>query len=77
MVTLIYSDITVLFYHHKNLLSMLRNATQDYSSKQIATSGDITPGSSSQVSVKPNMPGTFGYHCLYHPDTMKGIIQVH
>jgi plastocyanin len=48
----------------------------DLNGKQLATSGDIAPGSSGQVSFKPNMIGTFGYHCLYHPDTMKGIIQV-
>jgi heme/copper-type cytochrome/quinol oxidase subunit 2 len=48
----------------------------DLNGKQLATSGDIAPGSSGQVSFKPNMIGTFGYHCLYHPDTMNGIIQV-
>ena len=48
----------------------------DQNGKQLATSGDIAPGSSGQVSFKPNMAGTFGYHCLYHPTTMKGIIQV-
>ena len=49
----------------------------DQNGKQLATSGDIAPGSSGQVSFKPTMTGTFGYHCLYHPTTMKGIIQVH
>src|SRR5438132_11220621 len=48
----------------------------DQNGKQLATSGDIAAGSSGQVSFKPNMIGTFGYHCLYHPTTMKGIIQV-
>src|SRR5438105_14196476 len=48
----------------------------DQNGKQLATSGDIAAGSSGQVSFKPNMAGAFGYHCLYHPDTMKGIIQV-
>ena len=48
----------------------------DFNGKQIATSGDIASGSSGQLSVKPNMAGAFGYHCLYHPTTMKGIIQV-
>ena len=48
----------------------------DLNGKQLATSGDIAPGSSGQVSFKPNMIGTFGYHCLYHPTTMKGVIQV-
>ena len=48
----------------------------DQNGKQLATSGDIAAGSSGQISFKPNMIGTFGYHCLYHPTTMKGIIQV-
>jgi plastocyanin len=48
----------------------------DQNGKQLATSGDIAPGSSGQVSFKPNAGGTFGYHCLYHPTMMKGTIQV-
>ena len=63
--------------HIQNPTQTLHQLIIDFNGKQIATSGDITPGSSGQVSVKPNMAGTFGYHCLYHPDTMKGIIQVH
>lgn len=43
---------------------------------QLATSGDIAPGSSSQLSFKPDTAGIFGYHCTYHPTTMKGIIHV-
>ena len=43
---------------------------------QLATSGDIAPGTSSQLSFKPGMTGTFEYHCIYHPATMKGIIHV-
>ena len=62
--------------HIQNPTQTLHQLIIDFNGKQIATSGDITPGSSGQVSVKPNMAGTFGYHCLYHPDTMKGIIQV-
>ena len=63
--------------HIQNPTQTLHQLIIDFDGKQIATSGDITPDSSGQVSVKPNMIGTFGYHCLYHPDTMKGIIQVH
>ena len=63
--------------HIQNPTQTLHQLIIDFNGKQIATSGDITPDSSGQVSVKPNMVGTFGYHCLYHPDTMKGIIQVH
>jgi plastocyanin len=63
--------------HIQNPTQTLHQLIIDFNGKQIATSGDITPDSSGQVSLKPNMVGTFGYHCLYHPDTMKGIIQVH
>jgi plastocyanin len=63
--------------HIQNPTQTLHQLIIDFNGKQIATSGDLTPSSSGQVSVKPNMTGTFGYHCLYHPDTMKGIIQVH
>ena len=48
----------------------------DPNGNQLATSGDILSGSSSQLSFKPGMTGTFGYHCIYHPTTMKGIIHV-
>jgi plastocyanin len=44
--------------------------------KELATSGDIAPSSSGQLSFKPNSTGTFGYHCEYHPETMKGTISV-
>ena len=48
----------------------------DPNGNQLATSGDILSGSSSQLSFKPSMTGTFGYHCIYHPTIMKGIIHV-
>jgi len=75
---------TLNFKANTNEVIQIQNPTDfkhqliiDFNGKQIATSGDITPGSSGLVSIKPNMTGAFGYHCLYHPDTMKGIIQVH
>jgi plastocyanin len=48
----------------------------DPNGNQLATSGDIAPGSSSQLSFKPSTIAIFGYHCIYHPTTMGGIIQV-
>jgi plastocyanin len=48
----------------------------DSNGNQLATSGDITSGSSSQLSFKPVTAGMFEYHCIYHPTTMKGVIQV-
>jgi hypothetical protein len=40
------------------------------------TSGDIEPDSSGELSFGPNMTGTLQYHCEYHPNTMRGIIEV-
>jgi len=75
---------TLKFKANTNQTIQIQNPTDfkhqfiiDQNGNQLATSGDIAPGSSGQVSFKPNMIGTFGYHCLYHPTTMKGIIQVH
>ena len=48
----------------------------DPNGNQLATSGNIASGSSSQLSFNPDMTGIFGYHCIYHPTTMKGTIQV-
>jgi plastocyanin len=45
-------------------------------SNEVASSGDIAPSSSGQVSFSPNMIGTLEYHCEYHPDTMKGTVMV-
>ena len=74
---------TLKFKANTNQTIQIQNPTDfkhqfiiDQNGNQLATSGDIAPGSSGQVSFKPNMIGTFGYHCLYHPTTMKGIIQV-
>lgn len=43
---------------------------------ELATSGDIEPISPGELSFRPNMTGTFEYHCEYHPDTMKGMIEI-
>ena len=74
---------TLNFKTNTNQTIQIQNPTDfkhqfiiDQNGKQLATSRDIAAGSSGQVSFKPNMIGTFGYHCLYHPTTMKGIIQV-
>lgn len=48
----------------------------DANGNQLATSGNIASGSSSQLSFKHGTTGVLEYHCLYHPTTMKGIIQV-
>jgi plastocyanin len=44
--------------------------------KELATSGDIAPDGSGHLAFKPTAAGTYAYHCEYHPDTMKGTIEV-
>lgn len=48
----------------------------DPNGNQLATSGNIASGSSSQLLFKPGTTGLLEYHCLYHPTTMEGIIHV-
>jgi hypothetical protein len=74
---------TLNFKANTNQTIQIQNPTDfkhqfiiDQNGKQLATSGDIAAGSSGQVSFKSNKIGSFGYHCLYHSTTMKGIIQV-
>ncbi len=44
--------------------------------EEVATSGDVEAESSGQLTFKPTTTGTIEYHCEYHPDTMKGEIEV-
>ncbi len=47
------------------------------SGSQVASSGDVNPSSTGQLSFSPTTTtGTFQYHCLYHPTTMKGTIKI-
>ena len=55
----------------------------DSQGKELVTTGDLQPGSSGQLTFKPNMTSSssdgnsiLGYHCEYHPDLMKGSIQI-
>ena len=73
---------TMNFAVNTNKTIQLQNPTDtkhqliiDVSGKHL-TSGDIASGSSGLLSFKPGVTGVFQYHCLYHPTTMKGIIQV-
>jgi plastocyanin len=43
--------------------------------KEVASSGDVAKSSSGQLFFTPNATETFEYHCKYHPDTMRGIVQ--
>jgi hypothetical protein len=55
----------------------------DSQGKELDTTGDLQPSSSGQLTFKPNMTSSsgggnnmLGYHCEYHPDLMKGAIQI-
>ena len=53
----------------------------DSQGKDLATSGDIPPGGSGILNFKTNMTSSGGgnmlrYYCEYHPDLMKGSIQI-
>jgi plastocyanin len=43
---------------------------------ELATSVDIEPNGSGELSFRPNITGTFQYHCEYHPATMKGLVEI-
>ena len=43
---------------------------------EIAKSNSINPGKNKNFVFNVNTTGVFGYHCEYHPDTMKGIIEI-
>jgi plastocyanin len=73
---------TMNFTVNTNKTILLQNPTDtkhqliiDVNGKQLS-SGDIASGSSGLLSFKTGVSGVFQYHCLYHPTTMKGIIQV-
>jgi hypothetical protein len=57
---------------------VIEDSQQD---KELATTGDIQPGASGILNFKTNMTSSgggnmLGYHCEYHPDLMKGSIQI-
>jgi plastocyanin len=43
---------------------------------ELATSKSINPGKNRDFVFNANSTGVFEYHCEYHPDTMKGIIEI-
>jgi len=43
---------------------------------EIAKSNEMAPGKTGKLTFQANSTGTFEYHCEYHPDTMKGIIEI-
>ncbi len=43
---------------------------------ELKKSNEIGPGKNGKLTFNANSTGIFEYHCEYHPDTMKGIIEV-
>ena len=43
---------------------------------ELAKSNEIDPDKSGKFTFNANSTGTLEYHCEYHPDTMKGIIEI-
>ena len=43
---------------------------------ELAKSNSINPGKNKNFVFNANSTGIFEYHCEYHPDTMKGIIEI-
>ena len=54
----------------KHAFVIEQNGTLVYATK------DLEPGKSGIISLKPAHVGVFDYHCKYHPDTMKGTLNV-
>ena len=43
---------------------------------ELAKSNEIEPDKTGKFTFNANSTGTLEYHCEYHPDTMKGIIEI-
>jgi plastocyanin len=43
---------------------------------ELSKSNSINPGKNKNFVFNANTTGIFEYHCEYHPDTMKGIIEI-
>ena len=43
---------------------------------ELAKSNEIEPDKNGKFTFSANSTGTLEYHCEYHPDTMKGIIEI-
>ena len=76
-------NLSLKFVANTNNVIQIQNPTDEKhelviesNDRELASSGDINPDSSAQLTFKPTMTGIFGYHCEYHPETMKGTIEV-
>lgn len=43
---------------------------------ELAKSNEMNPGKNGKLNLPVNSTGTLEYHCEYHPDTMKGTIEI-
>ena len=43
---------------------------------ELAKSNELKPDKNGKLNFNANSTGTLEYHCEYHPDTMKGIIEI-
>ena len=68
---------------HTNYVIKIKNPTDakheliiGSNGTELATSKSINPGKNRDFVFNANSTGVFEYHCEYHPDTMKGIIEI-
>jgi plastocyanin len=70
-------------FENANNIIKIQNPTDTKHQLIIDTGADVLPASgvvaangNGQLSFNPNMPGTFTYHCAFHPFMMQGTIQI-
>jgi plastocyanin len=73
-ITLVANGANV--FHIDNPTDEKHELVIESNGQEVAASGDIDPESTGSLTFTPTAAGTFEYHCEYHPDTMKGTIQV-
>jgi plastocyanin len=52
------------------------DAEHNFTAEDVGLDEDIEPGSSVTIDVGDAEPGTYDFHCEYHPDTMTGTLEV-
>jgi len=74
---------TLRLIAHTDYLIKIKNPTDSKheliigsNGTEIAKSNSINPGKNKDFVFNANTTGVFEYHCEYHPDTMKGIIEI-
>jgi plastocyanin len=68
---------------HKDYVINIKNPTDakheliiGSNGTEIAKSNGVNPSKNKNLIFNANSTGIFEYHCEYHPDTMKGIIEI-